>query len=788
MTLPQPAEQRIPLPQIADRVESLDRLLREINSQLRPKWELLEAERKAEAEANEIRQRVLETRELLAGTPTPLELEDEQRYWSSRSLEYSAQRKLRTTHAAELEEQIQLLEAQQPQWQVTWDQVHNASGIEPVAIRIRQALDALQATRSQAQEQLNLIVTLQNRISQHDQQISDVLARLRQVREQERRRILEPDSRPLWEPRELRQSDQVARPQLLDSFDRSFTSAKEFLRARKLATSGLLAVYCLVLIGIYKLRGYAARATTVKTSSEASQVLDYPFSVALLITLLGMREYVASAPIGIAFAFYLLYLIPVLRILVPLIDARLRILLYVLSLFYVLEGLNLLIQVPTSIRRDLFILIALSALVSLGWLARPSRMRPIMMQGRIRRIPLIGIRVSLGLLAASLVANISGFFSLAQVLGLTALVGPFVAAALYCGLRVLNSILSTILRTPRSQELLATRAQAIERWGGHLVAVGAALLWLKAMLQLSTVYDSVMGVVCTLLRYPIGSARIHFTLGDALGLIVILIGGYAVANALTFLLKNLLLPSLPLQRGVPYAISTITYYVLLVLVALAALSSAGVELNKFTVLTGAIGVGLGFGLQNIVNNFVSGLILLCERPIHVGDTVEVGGLVGIVRRIGARSSTVVTFQGGEVILPNSNLLSNQLINWTLSSPWRRVDIPVRVAYGTDPEHVIKLLVALAESHPGVLLARPPTAFFMGFGESAQNFELRFWSDSQDTWFQLQSDMTVAVAKAFREAGIEIPFPQRDVHIRATSATAADTPAREGMLRTAHSVI
>src|SRR5437660_10100293 len=167
--------------------------------------------------------------------------------------------------------------------------------------------------------------------------------------------------------------------------------------------------------------------------------------------------------------------------------------------------------------------------------------------------------------------------------------------------------------------------------------------------------------------------RRHFTLGASLGLLLILIGGYALANVFTFFLKKVVLPKLPLQRGVPYAIATVTYYVLLILVALAALSAAGVELNKFTVLTGALGVGLGFGLQNIVNNFVSGLILLFDRPIHVGDTVEVGGLVGIVRRIGARSSTIVTLQGAEVIVPNSNLLSNQVINWTLSSQWRRVD-------------------------------------------------------------------------------------------------------------------
>jgi small-conductance mechanosensitive channel len=205
--------------------------------------------------------------------------------------------------------------------------------------------------------------------------------------------------------------------------------------------------------------------------------------------------------------------------------------------------------------------------------------------------------------------------------------------------------------------------------------------------------------------------------------------------------------------------------VLLLLVAVVTLAEAGVELNKFTVLTGAIGVGLGFGLQNVVNNFVSGLILLFERPIHLGDTLEIGGMVGTVRRIGARSSTILTFQGAEVIVPNSNLISNQMINWTLTSQWRRVDVRVPVAYGTEPERVLKLLVEVAESNPEVLRERPPAAFFLGCGESALNFELRFWSAHQDAWFQLQSEVAIAVVKALQKAGIEIPFPQRDLHVR-----------------------
>jgi potassium-dependent mechanosensitive channel len=216
-----------------------------------------------------------------------------------------------------------------------------------------------------------------------------------------------------------------------------------------------------------------------------------------------------------------------------------------------------------------------------------------------------------------------------------------------------------------------------------------------------TIHDGVVGYVRKALSYPIGFQRVHITLGGILSFLFILIVGYAVANLFAFALRKLLLSRFPLQRGLPFAISMVTYYVFLVLVFLAALVNTGMELNKFTLITGALGLGVGFGLQNIINNFASGLILLFERPIRVGDTVEMKGFVGTVSRIGARSSTILTFEDAEVVVPNSDLISKEVINWTLSSVRRRVDIPVGVAYGTDPERMLSLLLEVASSHPGV---------------------------------------------------------------------------------------
>lgn len=772
-------DQGIPLPTIAERAEGLEHLLREISSQLTPKSELLESERKTAEQAEEIRKRSLQTRQLLAGAPTPLELEDELRYWRSRNLEYGEERKLLTLRAAKLEGQIQTLEAQKPEWTATWIHIRESPGIESVVERTKQLLNRIQGAISQSQEQLSVVITLQNEVSQQDQQISDILLLIREAREGERARLFETDSPPLWEAHRLRRMDQAAGFAFRPSFNRTFTTAWEFLWSHTLAVLTIISFYFVALLGVYKLSHYVSRKTAQDVSVEAAHVLNRPYSVALMLTLIGAGKFMSSAPIGIAFIFYLLYMIPILRVLAPLVDLRLRVFLSVLAGLFSLEGVFLLVQLPAFLRRELYALLILIALISLGWFALRSKILQAAPESRSQRVFVFGVRGILALLAASLVCNTIGFVSLSQVLGMTALVGPFASLALYCGARVLTLVLGVVLRTHWVRTLVDPHVDAIERWGSSLLALGAFLLWLRSMLKLVTIYDAVAEAASNLFRYPIGFQRIHFTLGDALGVPFILLSGYFAAHAFTFLLKKVVLPKLPLKRGLPYAISTVTYYVLLVIVALAGLSSSGIELNKFTVLTGALGVGLGFGLQNIVNNFVSGLILLFERPIHVGDTVDVGGLVGTVRRIGARSSTVVTFQGAEVIVPNSNLLSNQVINWTLSSQWRRVDVPIRVAYGNDPEAVIKLLVGVAESHPGVLMQRPPAAFFMGFGESSLNFELRFWSGWQDTWFQLQSDVTVAVAKALREAGMEIPFPQRDLHIRSVDRSAAEALTDNG---------
>jgi small-conductance mechanosensitive channel len=218
------------------------------------------------------------------------------------------------------------------------------------------------------------------------------------------------------------------------------------------------------------------------------------------------------------------------------------------------------------------------------------------------------------------------------------------------------------------------------------------------------------------------------------------------------------------QKDLSASISSIVKFTIVTIGFFIAALASGFPLDKITLLISAFGVGIGFGLQSIFNNLVSGIILVFERPLQVGDTIEVGQLLGVVKSIGIRASTIRTFDGAEVIVPNGNLVSNELINWTLSDSQRRLIIKVGVAYGTDPNEVIKILMDVAKKKEGLLESPAPYVLFKEFGDSALGFELRCYTESDD-WLFILSDLHVEVNDAIKEAGIVIPFPQRDLHIK-----------------------
>ena len=278
----------------------------------------------------------------------------------------------------------------------------------------------------------------------------------------------------------------------------------------------------------------------------------------------------------------------------------------------------------------------------------------------------------------------------------------------------------------------------------------------------------IFGTAEAILKYPLEVGEISITLGSILLFVLSVYVAFWVARTVRVILRDEVLPNMDLPRGVGNSISSLSYYALVLIGLLVALAAAGFETSQFALIFGALGIGIGLGLQNVVNNFVSGLILMFERPIQPGDVVEVSGTSGKVRSIGMRATTLTTFEGADVVVPNGTLLSEKLINWTLSDMNRRIDVEVGVAYGSDPRRVLALLREVALGTPGITPEPAPAIVFKGFGANSLDFGIRAWTNDFGDWVTIRTEMTARVCEAFAQEGIEIPFPQHDVHLRSVA--------------------
>jgi potassium-dependent mechanosensitive channel len=260
------------------------------------------------------------------------------------------------------------------------------------------------------------------------------------------------------------------------------------------------------------------------------------------------------------------------------------------------------------------------------------------------------------------------------------------------------------------------------------------------------------------------------TVGAVL-LAVLLIGaGYAVSRTASRLAARALAARVALEPGAANAIETLAFYVLFISVGLVSLNLIKFPLTVFTIAGGAVAIGVGFGSQNVMNNFISGLILLFERPIRVGDLVSVEGTHGIVDRIGARSTRIRAPDNTHMVVPNSLLVENSLVNYTLSDDVLRTSVVVGVAYGSPVRRVEALLRQALEELPSILQAPPPRVLFADFGNDSLSFDMLFWLRSRTILDrrQVESDLRFRVSELFTAAGVVIAFPQRDVHLDTTS--------------------
>jgi hypothetical protein len=349
-------------------------------------------------QADEILKQRLFIEGLFAATPNVLELRDEELYWIALNTQYASYRKFLTSHATYLEDRAHFLDIQQLQWETTWAQAKVTPGIEAVVVRLKEELGAIRAARVKVQEQLNLVLTLQSLVSQQDQQISDVLAKFASERQRLRGHLLERDGPPLWAERRWRELDQPMIMAISQSLDLESKSIGDFVRSHKLLIFSILLAYGLALAAAFKLKSYTASVTDVRIPPVALVIFSRPYSVALLVALLGMIGHLTWATTGMTFIVVALWLFQAIRLLPPLIEPEVRPSLYAVALFSVLEGARVLIRFSPVLKRELFLLNILVALVIFVWLARRSRLHPPHKTSRISWLLVTGVQIGIALL------------------------------------------------------------------------------------------------------------------------------------------------------------------------------------------------------------------------------------------------------------------------------------------------------------------------------------------------------------------------------------------------------
>ncbi len=674
-------------------------------------------------------------------------LESLQRHWLlyERAVAQTRAELARSTTAKS--EDVADLAKRRAVWQATGQTV----GLAPALLeRVDELIAMIDDAEKQVAVPLTKLLDLGRQGSALATQVQQGIASVSAKVDDQDRRLVRMDTPPLW----LALGDSEALdpvnigPSRSLELERAFASGYDAANVRWLPA--LAAGALLLLPAMFWLRHRARLLVAAGQASEASmRALSRPWAAWLLLVLIGAVAYDFQGPIFRQQAVMLLAWIPVLALVQRRVLARVGPWAYLSAVFYLLNAMASMLLGDQLLSRgvtDEAGPTPVRALTFLGWVA------------------CVVLLISAG-------SNVLGNVSLATMLTGALLDSSYAALALYAGSAVLVALFQVLI--PRT-----TLARIAGRHSGSLIPLAArlgrtlmVLLWLIYALQSFRVYRPLSALLVTTLTHQFQLGLLSVSLGNIAAFAAAVWVAFRLARSIRLLLAEDLLPALALPRGVGESISTLTYYSIIFLGLLAALAMAGFQVGQLAIVFGALGVGIGLGLQDVVKNFVAGLILMFERPIRLGDVVDVAGMSGTLRDIGMRATIITSFDGAEVVVPNGMLLADKLVNWTLSGSSRRIHVAISTGYGVNPRQTVDLLVGIVRSIDGIASSPAPNAIMTSLTPGALEFSVRAWTTPQADWVEVRSELAARIRDGLAEAGIEVPLPQREMHLRSVSGAA-----------------
>jgi small-conductance mechanosensitive channel len=643
-------------------------------------------------------------------------------------------------------------------WKETLTVAQKENAPTEIARRIESLLAGIAKTRGTIDAQRAAALRLQSRVAAQDSRVREAVESIRQLRDATLARIGQKDSPALWNRALLARAGEHIPADSYQSRDAQWTTLQVYA-AR--STSHFL-LHGLVFAALAALFYWARRrinhwAQDDAAMRHAASVFEWPIATALILSLIGSRLLYPEAPRLMGAFIGALALIPTVLVLRRIVAPYLLPLLYAVIAFFFVDQIRIITASIELVPRLVFFLEMVAGTVFLLWFLRAMKRAEVGPGERRRSVARVGVRVASAFFALTALANVIGYVALANLLGNAVLRSMYFGLILYTVVEILDALLLMAMRVkPLSLLSMVERHRDLLRKRTRIVLNALAfILWALFTLERLAVRERVLLGAKDFLTADLTLGSISISLADVIAFSLAVWTSFLVSRFVRFVLDEEVFPHARLKRGLPYAISRTLHYLILVAGFFVAIAALGLDMTKFTILAGAFSVGVGFGLQNIFNNFVSGLILLYERPVQVGDVIQMDDAAGVVERIGIRASIIRTMSGSEIIVPNGKLISERLVNWTFSDRQRGIEVPISVVLGTDPKSVIAILEHIAADHPKLLKNPPPQALLTRVGPDWMGFELHASTDRVEDWMQVRSEIAVAVTAALVQANITL---------------------------------
>jgi potassium efflux system protein len=756
-----PATPSIPMSEIVAQAQTATTKLQDIKAGLDPDQALQAVNNELPQLSNKIDARTADDASHPASAATLNTLQASQSDWQSLSESLASEQLNLSKRVQDLDGLLGTLAQMDTTWKSTLASAQTAKTPPDITATIMRVRDQIADAGKSVHDHLTPLYTAQTRVAAQDARTKSGLDGINKSLDAARQQLFQQNRPALWSPESLDHSSSGVMVREKASLSEQVAEVTTYLKAKIGAVLVHLVLLALLIFGFFWIR----RAITLHAEQkvalrDAVHIFDVPFANALLIALVAALWLYPGAPTLFWAGLGAVALIPTVIITRRLIDSASFPILYATVIAFFVDQLRDVITPAGVVSRFLFLSELMAASVFILTALHFKHLSPAAPNPtRLKRLTRVYLHLAFLVLLVAGFANILGYIKLSILVGNGMLDSSYLAVILYAAVRIVDALAISAMSLPplsqlgmvrRHRDLLFGNVRAAIRW---VFFIGWVIEALQFFQQRDYIWQKGNAV---LWKDSLSWFNFTFTLGAVLAFPLTIWASFLISRFVRFFLQEEVYPHMSLGRGIPYAASTMIHYSVLLLGFFAAGAATGAELSQFAFLAGAFGVGLGFGLQNIINNFVSGVILLFERPIKVGDIVQMDATTtGTVERIGIRASVIRLTNGSELIVPNGNLISNPVTNWTLSNCERLIEIPVGVTSPADPSHVADLLTKTVAANAAVMKNPPPQTLLVTFTGAALSFKVRAWVDSEEEPTRMTSELSFAIHAALAKENIVI---------------------------------